>query len=184
MPRQQEWRAPSCQGDLLPPSPGVGEHRRAYGAETAAAHRGERGALTSRPHLCYYSAAVSAARERLWTPPGRSEPGEGEGVLDLMDNIDDLRERIDSIDDELLRLFNERAKLALEIGRMKKSQGLPIHIPSREEQIILRAQQENPGPLPPIAIARLYQQLIQESRKLEEEDADSPARAESSDSLP
>jgi chorismate mutase len=99
-----------------------------------------------------------------------------------MDNIDDLRERIDSIDDELLRLFNERAKLALEIGRMKKSRGLPIHIPSREEEIITRVQQENPGPLPPTSIARLYQQLIQESRTLEEKDADFHARSDSPDS--
>jgi chorismate mutase len=99
-----------------------------------------------------------------------------------MDNIDDLRERIDSIDDELLRLFNERAKLVLEIGKMKKDQGLPIHIPSREEQIIGRVQQENPGPLPPTSIARLYQQLLQESRTLEEEDADTHVRLDRSDS--
>jgi chorismate mutase len=99
-----------------------------------------------------------------------------------MDNIDDLRERIDSIDDELLRLFNERAKLALAIGRMKKDRGLPIHIPSREEQIIVRVQHENPGPLSPTSIARLYQQLIQESRTLEEEDADWHARSDRSDS--
>jgi chorismate mutase len=104
--------------------------------------------------------------------------------MDNMDNIDDLRERIDSIDDELLRLFNERAKLALEIGRMKKSQGLPIHLPNREEQIIMRVQQENRGPLPPTSIARLYQQVIQESRTLEEDDADSHARSDSSDSPP
>jgi chorismate mutase len=98
-----------------------------------------------------------------------------------MDNMDDLRERIDSIDDELLRLFNERAKLALEIGRMKKNQGLPIYIPSREEEIIMRVQQENPGPLSPTSIARLYQQLIQESRTLEEEDAQSHARSDPAD---
>jgi chorismate mutase len=104
--------------------------------------------------------------------------------MDNLENIDDLRERINSIDDELLRLFNERAKLALEIGRMKKEQGLPIHIPSREEQIITRVQQENPGPLPPTSIARLYQQLIEESRTLEEEDADFRARSDSSDPLP
>jgi chorismate mutase len=100
------------------------------------------------------------------------------------DNINDLRERINSIDDELLRLFNERAKLALEIGRMKKEQGLPIHIPSREEQIITRVQQENPGPLPPTSIARLYQQLIEESRTLEEEDAEFRTRPDTSDPLP
>jgi chorismate mutase len=107
-----------------------------------------------------------------------------EGVLNPMDNIDDLRERMDAIDDELLRLFNERAKLALEIGRVKKDLGLPIHVPSREEQIITRVQQENPGPLSPTSITRLYQQLIQESRTLEEEDADSHARVDRSDSLP
>lgn len=102
--------------------------------------------------------------------------------MDHPENIDDLRERIDSIDDELLRLFNERARLALEIGRVKKSRGLPVHMPSREEHIIMRVQQENPGPLPPLSIARLYQQLIQESRTLEEEDAASRARSDSLDS--
>jgi chorismate mutase len=100
-----------------------------------------------------------------------------------MDNMDDLRERIDAIDDELLKLFNERAKLALEIGRMKKDLGLPVYIPSREEQIITRVQQENPGPLSPISVARLYQQLIQESRTLEEEDVDSHARSDRSDAV-
>jgi len=98
-----------------------------------------------------------------------------------MDNIDDLRERINSIDDALLKLFNERAKLALEIGKMKKDLGLPIHIPSREEQIITRVQRENPGPLPPTSIMRLYQQVILESRKLEE-DVDTHARPDPSDS--
>jgi chorismate mutase len=98
-----------------------------------------------------------------------------------MDNMDDLRERINSIDDELLKLFNERAKLALEIGKMKRTLGLPIHIPSREEQIITRVPQENPGPLPPTSIVRLYQQVIQESRKLEEEDMDSHAQPDPSD---
>src|SRR5262247_4533606 len=104
------------------------------------------------------------------TPTQRSGSDAGEGVPNPMDDIDHLRQRMDAIDDELLRLFNERAKLALEIGRVKKDLGLPIHVPSREEQIITRVQQENPGPLSPTSITRLYQQLIQESRTLEEED--------------
>jgi chorismate mutase len=98
-----------------------------------------------------------------------------------MPDIDDLRHRIDFIDDELLRLFNERAKLALEIGQQKKTLGLPVHAPHREEAILLRVQRENPGPLPPTSIARLYEQLIQESRRLEENDADCHARSGSSD---
>lgn len=98
-----------------------------------------------------------------------------------MDNIDDLRQRIDSIDDELLRLFNERAKLAVEIGKRKKTLGLPIHVPRREEEILIRVQRENPGPLPPTAIARLYERLIEESKRLEEHDGDSHVRSDSSD---
>jgi chorismate mutase len=114
----------------------------------------------------------------------RSGSDAGKGVLTLMDNIDDLRDRMDAIDDELLRLFNERAKLALEIGRVKKDLGLPIYVPSREEQIITRIQQENPGPLSPTSISRLYQQLFQESKTLEEEDADSHARVDQPDPTP
>jgi chorismate mutase len=98
-----------------------------------------------------------------------------------MDNIDDLRQRIDSIDDELLRLFNERAKLALEIGKRKKTLGLPVHVPRREEEILTRVQRENPGPLPPTSIVRLYEQLIQESRRLEEDEVDSRARSDAPD---
>ncbi|MBI3329421.1 MAG: chorismate mutase [Nitrospinae bacterium] len=99
-----------------------------------------------------------------------------------MDNIDDVRHRIDSIDDELLRLFNERARLAVQIGELKKALGLPIHIPSREEQILMRVQRDNPGPLSPEAIARLYQQLIEESRNLE--DVEDPAKSDGSGAAP
>jgi chorismate mutase len=101
-----------------------------------------------------------------------------------MDNLDDLRQRMDAIDDELLRLFNERAKVALEIGRVKKDLGLPIYVPSREAQIITRIQQENPGPLSPTSITRLYQQLFQESKALEEAVAHVPAPVDRSDSIP
>ena len=99
-----------------------------------------------------------------------------------MDSIDDMRQRIDSIDDELLRLFNERAKLVTEIGRIKKSLGLPIYIPSREEEILTRVQRDNPGPLAPDAVARLYQQLIEELRKLE--DVEHQPRSDASESTP
>jgi len=99
-----------------------------------------------------------------------------------MDNIDDVRRRIDSIDDELLRLFNERARLAVHIGELKKTLGLPIYIPTREEQILMRVQRDNPGPLSPEAIARLYQQLIEESRNLE--DVEEQAKSDASGAAP
>ncbi len=100
------------------------------------------------------------------------------GAQSPMDEIDELRQRIDSIDDELLRLFNERARLAVQIGQIKKTQGLPIYIPSREAQVLGRVQRDNPGPLSPEAVARLYQQLMEEAKRLEDADVGSRARSD------
>jgi len=62
-------------------------------------------------------------------------------------DITELRKRIDLLDDVLLRIFNERARLALEIGHCKKDLGLPVFDPSREKKIFNRMKSDNPGPL-------------------------------------
>ncbi|ABQ26666.1 chorismate mutase [Geotalea uraniireducens] len=82
-------------------------------------------------------------------------------------NIDNLREQIDNLDSELLRIFNERANLALKIGEIKKGLALPVYDPSREKKIFKRMQEENPGPLDDQAIVRLFERVIDESRRLE-----------------
>lgn len=82
-------------------------------------------------------------------------------------DIDDIRIRINALDDELLRIFNERAALALEIGEVKKMKGLPIYDPKREKLIFNRMQEINPGPLDNSAIIRLFERVIDESRSLE-----------------
>jgi chorismate mutase len=84
-------------------------------------------------------------------------------------DIEELRRQIDAIDDQLLKLFNERAKLAREIGLTKKGLGLPIYMPNREQEILERLQRDNPGPISSEAIKRVYQQLFAESKRLEEE---------------
>jgi len=81
--------------------------------------------------------------------------------------IDALREEIDRLDSELLRIFNERANLALEIGELKKGLALPVYDPSREKKIFQRMKEENPGPLDDQAIVRLFERVIDESRRLE-----------------
>jgi chorismate mutase len=82
-------------------------------------------------------------------------------------NIDDIRKRIDLMDDVLLRIFNERARLALQIGHIKREQGLPVYDPSREKRIFARMKEENPGPLDDGAIVRLFERVVDESRRLE-----------------
>ncbi|SHJ55746.1 chorismate mutase [Malonomonas rubra DSM 5091] len=82
-------------------------------------------------------------------------------------DIDTIRLKINELDAELLRIFNERAALALEIGHIKKKIGLPIYDPKREKLIFERMKEENPGPLDNEAIVRLFERVIDESRSLE-----------------
>ncbi|MBP2669208.1 MAG: Chorismate mutase [Deltaproteobacteria bacterium] len=81
--------------------------------------------------------------------------------------IDEIRKRIDLLDDVLLRVFNERARLALEIGHRKKGLGLPVFDPAREKRIFARMKGDNPGPLDDGAIVRLFERVVDESRRLE-----------------
>ena len=81
--------------------------------------------------------------------------------------IDDIRENIDRLDSELLRIFNERASLALKIGEIKKGLSLPVYDPAREKRIFTRMSAENAGPLDDQAIVRLFERVVDESRRLE-----------------
>ena len=82
-------------------------------------------------------------------------------------DIDTIRKNINQLDDDLLRMFNQRAALALEIGEVKKQHGLPIYDPKREKLIFKRMQEKNNGPLDNAAIIRLFERVIDESRSLE-----------------
>lgn len=81
--------------------------------------------------------------------------------------IDELRTEIDRLDAQLLKIFNQRAALALQIGELKKVAGLPVFDPTREKKIFQRMKDDNPGPLDEQAIVRLFERVIDESRRLE-----------------
>jgi chorismate mutase len=74
------------------------------------------------------------------------------------------RNEIDRVDDDLLRLFNERAHYAIEIGLEKRRLGLAIEVPEREAAIVRRMVEDNHGPLDGDAIERLFDAVIAESR--------------------
>lgn len=82
-------------------------------------------------------------------------------------DINYYREQIDHLDRELLRIFNERADLALKIGEIKKTLARPVYDPSREKRIFDTMTASNPGPLDDSAIIRLFERVIDESRTLE-----------------
>jgi chorismate mutase len=84
--------------------------------------------------------------------------------------LEDLRQRIDNLDEQLVRLLNERASCALQIGQMKKTLGLPVYQPEREAEVLRRvraASVAGGGPLGPDAIARVFERVIDEARGLE-----------------
>jgi chorismate mutase len=84
-----------------------------------------------------------------------------------VERLDDLRKRIDTLDEMLVRLLNARAACALEIGKVKQEVGLPLYQPAREAEVLAHVQQVNPGPLDHGAIRRLFERVIDEARRLE-----------------
>ncbi len=82
-------------------------------------------------------------------------------------DIGQIRDEIDHLDDTLLAIFNRRAALALQIGKIKKEKDLPVYDPNREKKIFERMKAANPGPLDDGAIVRLFERVIDESRRLE-----------------
>ena len=74
------------------------------------------------------------------------------------------RARVDSVDGGVLRLVNQRARHAIEIGLLKRKAGLAIEVPQREAAIIERMAELNEGPLGAEAVQRLFEAVIAESR--------------------
>ena len=78
------------------------------------------------------------------------------------------RQQIDSIDQRIVTLFQERARVVEEVGRIKREAHLPVTVPAREQQVIAKAQEfAKDGPLPPEAIGRIYEKLVEEMRNWE-----------------
>ena len=78
------------------------------------------------------------------------------------------RKAIDALDAELLRLLNQRARIAHELASIKKSSGLPVYDSEREQQILNRICEENRGPLASQSVASIFRCIIRESRRVEE----------------
>jgi chorismate mutase len=85
-----------------------------------------------------------------------------------MPTLEDFRRDIDRVDEVIVRLLNERARMACEIGRLKKAEGVPVYQPDREKAVIDHVRSiAVEGPLDPEAIVRLFERIIDENRRLE-----------------
>ena len=84
-------------------------------------------------------------------------------------NVDNIRKEIDSIDDKILRLLNDRAEASKEIGKIKKKAGQGIYAPHREKEVLDRLKRINKGPLTPAGIEAIYREIMSSSISLEKE---------------
>ena len=79
-----------------------------------------------------------------------------------------IRVEIDTVDAQLLRLLNERAKLAQRVGEVKQKYAQPVYRPERESVILEKIAAQNPGPLPTPTLQTLWREVMSACRAMEE----------------
>lgn len=84
------------------------------------------------------------------------------------EQLEACRQQIDSIDQRIVELVQERARVVEKVGNIKREAHLSVTVPSREQQVIAKAQElAKGGPLPAEAVGRIYQKLVGEMRNWE-----------------
>ncbi len=86
-----------------------------------------------------------------------------------VEQIDKFRNRIDRIDEELVRLLNERVGCAIEIGQIKHSSGVEVYQPTREREVVDHVHAVSKGPITRMGLTRLFKQIIDETRRMEDD---------------
>ena len=89
--------------------------------------------------------------------------------MDAEERIKSHREKIKELDEQILRLLNERAKVVLEVGKIKSESKMDFYDPQREEEILRRLNEKNSGPFPQQAISSVFREIISACRSLEVE---------------
>ena len=83
------------------------------------------------------------------------------------DKIQELRKKIDEIDERMLDLLNQRARIVIEVGNIKKTEKLEFHSPAREREILERLIRRNKGPFPEETLKAVYREILSSSLSLE-----------------
>jgi chorismate mutase len=83
------------------------------------------------------------------------------------DELEQYRSQIDVLDRRLLDLLNERTAIVERIGRVKQEHHLAVYEPKREDQVYANILAHNQGPLPPEAVKRIFERIIDEMRTVQ-----------------
>ncbi len=85
-------------------------------------------------------------------------------------DIADWREQIDELDRRLVELLSQRARAAHEIGKLKRTAGMPIYEPDREQSVFSNVRGVNPGPLPDRDLVRIFERIMDIMRQIQQEE--------------
>lgn len=83
------------------------------------------------------------------------------------ERLKDLRDLVDAVDDKIVELLNERAKLVIEIAGVKNEHNVQVYSPDREKQVYDRVTAKNNGPLPDRCLKAVYRELMSAALSLE-----------------
>lgn len=83
--------------------------------------------------------------------------------------LDELRKQINEIDRQLVALLNERTRTAVDIGKLKESQGLETYDPGREKKVLERVSSLNKGPLDDTALKAIYREIMSSALAIEKQ---------------
>jgi chorismate mutase/prephenate dehydratase len=83
------------------------------------------------------------------------------------EHLEELRSKIDALDNKIIEALNERANAAREIGDLKRSAQAPIYVPEREKKVFDKILAHNDGPLNNKAVISIYREIISAIRALE-----------------
>jgi chorismate mutase len=95
-----------------------------------------------------------------------SEPSDVNGKTLGGKTLEDGRREIDTLDAEILRLLNQRARIACDLGAIKVASGLPAYDERRERQVLDRVCAENQGPLSNEGATSIFRGIIRETRRI------------------
>ena len=82
-------------------------------------------------------------------------------------SLEELRKKIDELDHQLVKLLNERARVVVEIGKLKTRTDKPVYSPDREKDVFARIAEANEGPLPDRCLVAIWRELMSGSFVLE-----------------
>jgi chorismate mutase / prephenate dehydratase len=90
-----------------------------------------------------------------------------EGVRGTPKELEGLRAGIDAVDEEIVRLLDERARFARRIGEIKLAEGLDAYVPARERKVLNRVRALSQGEFPRAGLETVFREIISSSISLE-----------------